>query len=219
MTPQETKLKYELASSYSTEGRHVEALALLEELLHSFPNEVNILRAKAKCLAELGRTKEALDLCDKLEIVHGDSGAAQLRQKLEAVVPAKPASKQSKMSGRWRIAVGLAVGAILIVAGLGPAISYYGDDSELEQTAPPPLPKLHTLDIGSNPIDNDDLSSLNAITSLEILIVADTPISDDGLRRLTQLERLRQIDLRNTNVTSQGVEAFQQENPEIQVAR
>ncbi|MCC6153311.1 MAG: hypothetical protein IT367_06110, partial [Candidatus Hydrogenedentes bacterium] len=55
MGQSEAEGRYREASQLYMDGRYEEALALLSELDYEFPGNINILKAKARTLAKLGR--------------------------------------------------------------------------------------------------------------------------------------------------------------------
>lgn len=76
-------------------GAYAEALAVLDELYAMYPDEHRLLRARAETLAKLGRTDNALELCDRLleEFQYEKIRPLQerlLRKRGDAVVPFMP---------------------------------------------------------------------------------------------------------------------------------
>lgn len=84
MGQSEAEGRYREASQLYMDGRYEEALALLSELDYEFPGNINILKAKARTLAKLGRVSEAIAVCDRLEQVFGYEKARSFRNQLEA---------------------------------------------------------------------------------------------------------------------------------------
>lgn len=74
---------YKEASRLSAQKRHDEALYILEQLDATYPNQKNILYARAMTLASLGRIREARSLCTNLIATFGDTRAQKLLQELE----------------------------------------------------------------------------------------------------------------------------------------
>lgn len=64
-------------------GDFVASLELLNRLDREFPNERHIMYPRARCLAALGRTSEAMALCEQLIHVHGYGPASALKEFLE----------------------------------------------------------------------------------------------------------------------------------------
>ncbi len=84
MGESEAQARFREASQLYTEGRYEEALALISELDYEFPGTINLLKAKARTLAKLGRVSEAIAVCDRLEQVFGYEKARLFRNQLEA---------------------------------------------------------------------------------------------------------------------------------------
>src|SRR5690606_36864167 len=96
---------------------------------------LNLMYARALCLAELERTDEALDLCDAITVLFDDPRAGELKTRLtgadedtgplpgmapEEVYPdaaAWPAHPAKRRIGPWVVALVL-VGALLLVPAL-----------------------------------------------------------------------------------------------------
>lgn len=84
MGESEAQARFKQASQLYTNGRYEEALALISELDYEFPGTINLLKAKARTLAKLGRVSEAIAVCDRLESVFGYDKARLFRNQLEA---------------------------------------------------------------------------------------------------------------------------------------
>jgi hypothetical protein len=63
-------------------GEYDAALVLLEDLDDAFPNDKNLMFAKARTLGKLGRCDEALEICDWLVAEHDYARAARLQVRL-----------------------------------------------------------------------------------------------------------------------------------------
>jgi len=64
MDKDEAKTKFKKADEHFRSGRFEEALSILDELDVVFPEDRRVLYPRARCLAELSRLDEALQLCD-----------------------------------------------------------------------------------------------------------------------------------------------------------
>ena len=83
MDGREATEKFKLAKQLYAGKRHSEALRVLDELDAAYPNQKNVLYAKALCLSALNRSDEAHSLCMQIIAVFDDPKAKQLKQKLE----------------------------------------------------------------------------------------------------------------------------------------
>lgn len=75
--------KFQEADQLFQGGRYQEALVILEELNASFPNAKNIMYPAAMCLDKLGRSQEALPLCNHLIQAFQDPRAESLKAEIE----------------------------------------------------------------------------------------------------------------------------------------
>lgn len=82
MTPDEAAKRFREADQRYREQDFAGALAILEDLDARFPNDRNLLYARARTLGKIGREDEALALCDRLVSEFGYSRAARLQVKL-----------------------------------------------------------------------------------------------------------------------------------------
>jgi len=80
MNSQDAKDQFSVADAYYRRGRYSEALTLLDELNSAFPNTANILFPRARCMRRLGRTEEALQICDVLTKQFNDKRGAKLQK-------------------------------------------------------------------------------------------------------------------------------------------
>jgi len=62
------------AGTYYAEGQHEPALAQVETSLELAPDQLNGQLLKARILADLGRTEEAFQILEKLEVEHPEEG-------------------------------------------------------------------------------------------------------------------------------------------------
>lgn len=81
MDAQQATRGFKQAEALYANGRHEEALQILQKLDQAFPNNKNILYPKALCLAALNRHDEAAAACDTLDALNDPRGQA-VRQKL-----------------------------------------------------------------------------------------------------------------------------------------
>lgn len=65
---------YLVATEMYKEGRHAEALQLLDELHRERPDSKHVMYYQGLCLLALGRLTEATAVCDNLSTHHSDSG-------------------------------------------------------------------------------------------------------------------------------------------------
>lgn len=103
-----------------------EALVLLDELAQAFPGEKNILYSRAQTLAMLGRTDEALQLCQTLAVVFSDERGSALRARLLGSAAGQNAQdaggKMPSSGGRARLsrlAIPLVAAAAIVIILLG----------------------------------------------------------------------------------------------------
>ena len=83
MDTQEGQRKFQQADTLYRSGQYQEALGLLNELNRAYPNTKNVLYPAALCLDKLGRSPEALPLCDQLIQQHQDPRAERLKAKIQ----------------------------------------------------------------------------------------------------------------------------------------
>jgi len=81
MDAQEASRSFKQAEALYANGRHEEALQILDKLNQNFPNNKNILYPIALCLATLNRNEEASAVCGTLEALN-DPRAQAVRAKL-----------------------------------------------------------------------------------------------------------------------------------------
>jgi len=84
----ESTLKFKQADNYYKQGRFQEALALLQEVDHEYPNEANVLYAAAMCFVELNRSQEAVRLCERILAKRPDERASALKARLDTATEA-----------------------------------------------------------------------------------------------------------------------------------
>ncbi|MBM3289666.1 MAG: tetratricopeptide repeat protein, partial [Candidatus Hydrogenedentes bacterium] len=74
--------RFQAASNLYTAGAYADALEIIQELVQQFPDNVNLLKALARTLAKLGRTDEAVAICDRLESEFGYARARAYRDRI-----------------------------------------------------------------------------------------------------------------------------------------
>ena len=76
---------FDKASSLYGQGRHAEALAILDELDREHPGTRRIMFPRARCLVHLGRLDEASAICNVLVDDQGYQPAVKLRQRIASL--------------------------------------------------------------------------------------------------------------------------------------
>src|SRR5690606_5135461 len=89
MSNEQAKQQYAEAQRLYQQQKFPEALAVLDALDAAFPNQANIVYARARCLVALNRLDEARPLCTYLGTVLGDKRGAELLAQIDSV-PAAP---------------------------------------------------------------------------------------------------------------------------------
>lgn len=79
--------RFDLAGRLFGAGRFQESLQTLESLNRDFPGNKEVLHAAALCLEQLGKTEQALRVCDDLIARHGDHRAQAIRDRLATPPP------------------------------------------------------------------------------------------------------------------------------------
>jgi hypothetical protein len=82
MDEQEAKALFRQAADVYKDGDYKDALKIFDRLDAAFPNNERIMFPRARCFAKLGRTGEAVAICDVLIAQYGHKSAAELRGKL-----------------------------------------------------------------------------------------------------------------------------------------
>ena len=82
MRNQEASERFQLTKKLFEEGRYAEALDILVALDEAYPGTKNIIYPRALCLTRLGRTDEAIELCDQLITKFSDHRARLLLAEL-----------------------------------------------------------------------------------------------------------------------------------------
>lgn len=82
LTPDEAAQRFKQADQRYRDRDFAGALAILDDLDARYPNDRNLLYARARTLGKIGREDEALALCDRLVSEFGYSRAARLQVKL-----------------------------------------------------------------------------------------------------------------------------------------
>jgi hypothetical protein len=82
MKPDDATKQFRQADDRYRRGQYDAALLLLEELDDAFPNDKNLMFARARTLGKLGRCDEALEICDRLVAEFDYARAARLQVRL-----------------------------------------------------------------------------------------------------------------------------------------
>ncbi len=82
MKPKDATFKFKLADESYRAGRFAEALSLLEEIDRGFPGNRNVMFPRARCLAKLDRTDEALVLCNLLSELYDHGKAREFKARI-----------------------------------------------------------------------------------------------------------------------------------------
>ena len=90
MVPKEIKDLYRQAQRLWRENRIGETLAILDEIDRVFPEDPEVMLARAKCLLTLDRVYEAKLLANRLYKRHGDRRGLDLRFRRAATMAATP---------------------------------------------------------------------------------------------------------------------------------
>lgn len=150
MDREQVTQKFQQASRLYMEKKYTEALAILDEVNRAFPNNKDILYARGRCLARLGRLDEARIICDQLTTVFSDPRGEQLKAKIAAEQAAgaewpnnfgetggSPPQKHSK-----RVVVGIVATACLL--GIAAFLFLRKDSGETRVIAPEGQPQQPT---------------------------------------------------------------------------
>ena len=216
--------QYAEALNLFQQGKHLEALALFDQLGVRAPDNKDVLYGSAMCLAAMGRAEETREICERLKAIFGDPRAEQLLASLAATqFGAAGTAAPRARGGLWRtlaaVAVVLLLSVVTIVAPV--VLSQDGDTKALlpavEVERHPT--NLRTLDLERNPIGNDSMRDLQGLDGLEELDLNFTNISDEGLMHLRSIATLRRLPLKGTQVTNQGVSQLMGAIPSLEVIR
>ncbi len=82
MNETEAKALFRQAADVYKDGDHKDALKIFDRLDAAFPNNERIMFPRARCFAKLGRTDEAVAICDLLIVQYGHDSATKLRTQL-----------------------------------------------------------------------------------------------------------------------------------------
>jgi len=118
MNADEAQQKFQQAGQLYCAGKFADALSILDGLSAAFPNNAEIVHARALALAGLGRLIEAANLCDTLTRL-GDSRGEVLKGKIALRPPASTSQQGSAslVGTRQTKTFAAAVAALVIVAG------------------------------------------------------------------------------------------------------
>ncbi len=86
MDTNDSRQRFEQATTFFKEGRYSEALNLLDSLDLQFPNQKNVMIPRALCLEQLGRPQEALEICEEVLALFDDRRAPALKARLDAAL-------------------------------------------------------------------------------------------------------------------------------------
>jgi len=150
--------------------KFAEALTLLDKLAEAFPNEQNVMYARARCLVALGRWEDARPVCEFLKDVLGHARGAELLAHIDSKTTAAPsafglgsaASKPATISRQQRsgtnkwVMIGSALTAAAIAAGAFYIYSSGATDTQIAEAAPLPLPDNPTFYKDVAPILNEN---------------------------------------------------------------
>lgn len=92
-------LQYRQAIQLIRVGRYEESLQILQEIDAERPETKNVHYAMAVCLEMLGRTREALDYCDRLIAKHDHPKARVIRARIEKAATQPELPKVDLISG------------------------------------------------------------------------------------------------------------------------
>lgn len=82
MNDNEAKALFRQAADVYKDGDYKDALKIFDRLDAAFPNNERIMFPRARCFAKMGRTDEAVAICDLLITQYGHESAATLRVQL-----------------------------------------------------------------------------------------------------------------------------------------
>ncbi|MCX5771897.1 MAG: hypothetical protein NTZ09_16725 [Candidatus Hydrogenedentes bacterium] len=119
MNTGEAQQKFQQAGQLYRDGKFADALAVLDGLSAAFPNNAEVVYARALSLAELSRLIEAANLCDTLTRL-GDPRGEVLKGKIALRQPASTSQRGSAGlvgTRRTKTFAAAAVAALVIVAG------------------------------------------------------------------------------------------------------
>lgn len=170
MSPDIAKKKHLEAQRLFQQRQFAEALALLDELDQNFPNEQNIMYARARCLVALGRLDEARPVCAFLKDLMGSERGAKLLAHIDSCTVATtsafdiPASTSKvtppvrvQQTGSNKLAVfGAAFAAVAVVVAAVFLYSGYTQNSKVAEAIVLPLPDNPTYYNDVAPILNDN---------------------------------------------------------------
>ncbi len=169
MTADQAKLKHSQAQQLFQQGKFAQALALLDELDQQFPNQQNVMYARARCFAAMGNKDDARSICRLLGAM-GHARGAELLAQLDAQpapsmaqfdVPestpkyAPAARPQARRSGSKKLVIaGAAAAAIAIIGGAYVFLSREGGTATVAEATLLPAPDNPTYAKDVAPILN-----------------------------------------------------------------
>lgn len=154
MNTDDAKRKHAEAQGLFQQQRFAESLALVDELARDFPNEQNVLYARARCLVALGRLDEARPVCTFLKETFNHRRGAELLAQIESSMAATmsafdiptPTPQHTAPLRHQRTGANRMVVFCAALAAVGIAVTaffFYGGGSEnwnVAQAVPAPLP-------------------------------------------------------------------------------
>ncbi len=91
MNSEQASEEYKTASDLYTQGKHAEALEILDRLDALYPNDRRVMYARALALRAVGRPDEARALCERCLASHDAPRVRALLNELLAATPSSPA--------------------------------------------------------------------------------------------------------------------------------
>ena len=136
MSSESPNQRFQEADALFKQQRYQDALRILEELDAAFPNTRNVMYPRAQCLYALGRTGEAMQVCDFMMALFEDASAQELKARIQAEMAASQGAAQTQRVGKARTAgakkgvlyalIGVAAIGLVAVAGK-PLLSFVKD--------------------------------------------------------------------------------------------
>jgi len=151
MSPDNAKQLHQQAQQLFQQQKYAESLHILSKLGQEFPNEPNIMYARARCLVALGRLDEARPICESLRDIFGHPRGAELLAHIatqQAAAPSAfdildskpkqaPAPVRVQSSGPNKLVIaGAAAAVALAAAGAFYLYSNNSDSANVAEAAP-----------------------------------------------------------------------------------
>jgi len=169
MSASDARKAFEEASNLYRAGNYEGALVLLESLAQAYPSNKDLMFARARVYAALGRNNEAIELCDQVESSFADDRVSKLRAQLASAVD----HPQNSVSGGRKRGLMLAAALGVVVLAIGVSLFIYRGASTpapQPQAAPtaPPAPPV------AAPAENRPILTVPADTELAVRTVPGT---------------------------------------------